>query len=438
MSITSSFNAGVAGLSVNATRLATISDNIANSSTYGYKRVETDFQSIVIGESGGGYSAGGVSAQTQRLIDENGTVIGTKNATDLAIRGDGFFPVARTVQVESGIANPTMLLTSTGSFRPDANGYLNTESGLTLMGWAANPDGTIHVQPRDTSTGLEPVRINTTQLTGEPTTEVGLGVNLPATETYAGASGDPFDVSVEYYDNLGISETLDITFTPTVPATGRSNEWTMSISDSATPAASNPIGVYTVTFDDSAGTGGSILTVTQPAPVTGNAYNTTTGTLTVTTSSGPLEIDLGTPGSSSRLTQLSDSFAPLNITKDGTPVGTMTSVEVDERGFVNALFDTGVTRTIYQVPLASMPNPNGLMAMSAQTYMTTLDSGAYYLWDAGTGPTGEVVGFAREGSTAEVAGELTNMIQTQRAYSSNAKVIQTVDEMLQETTNIKR
>ena len=76
--------------------------------------------------------------------------------------------------------------------------------------------------------------------------------------------------------------------------------------------------------------------------------------------------------------------------------------------------------------------------MSAQTYMTTLDSGAYYLWDAGTGPTGEVVGFAREGSTAEVAGELTNMIQTQRAYSSNAKVIQTVDEMLQETTNIKR
>ena len=57
---------------------------------------------------------------------------------------------------------------------------------------------------------------------------------------------------------------------------------------------------------------------------------------------------------------------------------------------------------------------------------------------AGDGPTGEVVGFAREGSTTDVAGELTNLIQTQRAYTSNAKVIQTVDEMLQETTNIKR
>jgi len=63
---------------------------------------------------------------------------------------------------------------------------------------------------------------------------------------------------------------------------------------------------------------------------------------------------------------------------------------------------------------------------------------SYFLWDAGQGPTGDVVGYAREESATDVAGELTAMIQTQRAYSSNAKVIQTVDEMLQETTNIKR
>lgn len=61
-----------------------------------------------------------------------------------------------------------------------------------------------------------------------------------------------------------------------------------------------------------------------------------------------------------------------------------------------------------------------------------------FLWDAGDGPTGDVVGYALEESSTDVAGELTQLIQTQRAYSSNAKVIQTVDEMLQETTNIKR
>ena len=47
-------------------------------------------------------------------------------------------------------------------------------------------------------------------------------------------------------------------------------------------------------------------------------------------------------------------------------------------------------------------------------------------------------GYAREASTTDVAEELTYLISTQRAYSSNAKIIQTVDEMLQETTNIKR
>ncbi|MGJ8609943.1 MAG: flagellar basal body rod C-terminal domain-containing protein, partial [Octadecabacter sp.] len=73
-----------------------------------------------------------------------------------------------------------------------------------------------------------------------------------------------------------------------------------------------------------------------------------------------------------------------------------------------------------------------------QAYVVTPESGSFYLHDAGSGPTGEIIGYAREESATDVAGELTDLIQTQRAYSSNAKVIQTVDEMLQETTNIKR
>jgi flagellar hook protein FlgE len=93
---------------------------------------------------------------------------------------------------------------------------------------------------------------------------------------------------------------------------------------------------------------------------------------------------------------------------------------------------------VYQIPLIDVPNPNGLIAMSNQAYQISPDSGAFFLWDAGDGPTGDIVGFSREESTTDVAGELTQLIQTQRAYSSNAKVIQTVDEMLQETTNIKR
>ena len=116
----------------------------------------------------------------------------------------------------------------------------------------------------------------------------------------------------------------------------------------------------------------------------------------------------------------------------------MTSVEVDENGYVYANFDTGITRTIYQVPLVDLPNPNGMVALDSQTYQPSVDSGSFFLWDASDGPTGDILGYALEESATDVAGELTSMIRTQRAYSSNAKVIQTVDEMLQETTNIKR
>jgi flagellar hook protein FlgE len=153
---------------------------------------------------------------------------------------------------------------------------------------------------------------------------------------------------------------------------------------------------------------------------------------------GPLELSLGRAGSTTGLTQLSDTFAPTTIKKNGSPVATLASVELDPKGNLIAVYNQGFSQRIYQIPLVDVPNPNGLIAMSNQTYQVSAASGPFYLWDAGSGPTGATVGFSREESATDVAGELTQLIQTQRAYSSNAKVIQTVDEMLQETTNIKR
>jgi flagellar hook protein FlgE len=433
MTISSSLNAGVAGLSSNAARLAGISDNISNSATFGYKRVQTDFQSLVISSGGGSYAAGGVRSSTQRLIDESGSLVTTSNPTDLAVRGRGMLPVAESSQIDADNGNPQMLLSSTGSFRTDADGMLRTESGLVLLGWPANPDGTVPEFPRDTSEGLEPVQINVNQLTGEPTTEVNLGVNLPATGTRFDANGDPEQLSVEYFDNLGTSENIQIEFTPTIPANASSNEWTMTLTDSAQNDAL--IGEYVLTFDDARASGGTLLDVQT---IQGDPYDPATGRLSVDVEGGPMEINIGRLGASDGLTQLSDSFAPLSISKDGSPVGNMTSAEVDENGFVRATFDTGISRVIYQVPLVDLPNPNGMIAMDQQTYLPSPESGTFFLWNAGDGPTGDVVSFAREESATDVASELTSMIQTQRAYSSNAKVIQTVDEMLQETTNIKR
>jgi len=437
MTISSSLNAGVAGLAANASRLATISDNIANSSTYGYKRAVADFHSMVIDSGKGTYSAGGVRVTTQRLIDERGPLVSTANPTDLAVRGRGMLPVTTSTSIAANNGENEMLLATTGSFRPDADGYLTTSSGLVLMGWPANPDGSIGTFPRDTIGGLEPVRVNTNQFSANPTTMMDIAVNLPATESEAGAAGDPQVLSIEYFDNLGKSESLTITFTPTVPATGASNEWTMMIEDSAT--GTGPIGEYTVTFDDTPGQGGRLASVVPVLGSIGGPYDAVDGSISVGVGGGgTMNLNIGTLGDPGGLTQLSDAFAPVSISKDGSPVGNMTSVEVDPNGFVHAFFDNGISRTIYQVPLVDVPNQNGLQTADHQSYTVTPDSGAFFLWDAGDGPTGDIISFAREESATDVAGELTQLIQTQRAYSSNAKVIQTVDEMLQETTNIKR
>jgi flagellar hook protein FlgE len=435
MTISSALNAGVAGLNANATRLATISDNIANSGTFGYKRASSEFESMVISNARGAgtYSAGGVRATSSRLIQERGAIVGTANALDIAVSGRGMLPVMSVVELGNTSGSSQLMMTTTGAFRTDADGVLRTDSGLVLMGWPANADGEIPVYPRDTKSGLVPVVINASQTAADPTTVMGLGVNLPATETYAGATGSTLPLSVEYFGNLGTSETLDISFTPIVPATGSSNSWTMVIKDQASGGAT--IGEYTLVFDASASFGGTLASVTT---VSGGAYNATDGTLALTVAGGPLTMTIGRVGDPNGLTQLSDSYTPTAITKDGSPVGSLSSVEIDENGYIMATYDTGFIRRIFQIPLVDVPNVNGLTSLNNQTFQVSPESGSFFLWDAGEGPTGAVVGYAREGSTTDVAAELTALIQTQRAYSSNAKVIQTVDEMLQETTNIKR
>jgi len=344
-----------------------------------------------------------------------------------------------------------------------------------LMGWPANSDGTIPDFARDTGDGLRPVQINLNQATGEPTTEVSLGLNLPATETEFGGSAEPFTLPVEYFDNLGRSQTLTMEFAPVQPAAAGdapTNEWVMTILDSAstgpTPGDPATIGRFDIVFNEDRANGGTIASVT-PSGQTGDtspppggplpnlpggidwdaeaaaSWDPAAGTIAVSTGAtgagvtgGPVEIQIGAPNQRGALTQYSDSFSPNSISKNGSPVGSLLGVEVDRNGMVRANYDNGLTRTVYQIPLVDMPNPNGLVPQNGQTYLPSTDSGSFFLWQAGEGATGDIVSYALEESATDVAGELTSLIETQRAYSSNAKVIQTVDEMLQETTNIKR
>ena len=434
MTITSSLNAGVAGLNANANKLATISDNIANSSTYGYKRVQADFYSVVVhGDSGTMYSAGGVRSTSMRLIDERGPLIGTANSTDLAVDGRGFMAVTTIDAVSRGVGNLPISLTTTGSFKADADGIMRNQTGQVLMGWPANPDGSLGSYSRDSFTDLIPVKVDQNQYVANPTTAISLGANLPATSTRTGATGNVETMTMKYTGNLGTLETLSYTFTPTVPATGASNEWTMTIADSASDGAQ--IAEYTLTFDGAMGSGGTLASI---AAVTGGDYDPATGVIPLNVGGGTISMDVGAIGATGGMTQLSNSFAPIGKASNGTPVARLVSVNIDDNGYLHANYDQGFEKVIYQIPVVDVPNPNGLTSESNQTYQVSAESGPFYLWDSGDGPTGQLIGNSLEQSTTDVTAELTNLITTQRAYSSNVKVIQTVDEMLQETTNLKR
>lgn len=435
MTISSSLNAGVSGLTANSTRLAAISDNIANSATNGYKRTEVDFASLVIAQRAGFYSAGGVRAEAFKDVAQAGSLISTSNSTDIAINGRGLLPTTNISGVTQTSAQRDLHLVPTGSFRPDENGFLTTVSGEYLLGWPADTNGNIGSVSRDTTSALQPVNVNVNQVTALPTTDIDLGINLPAEATDPSASGESLILPVEYYDELGRTETVTFTFVPDTSGATPSNSWTINITDSANADPTLVIGTLNIVFNETGANAGTPTTITPGAGVT---YDAATGEITYSLDKGPITTSIGRVDQAGGLTQLAGPFSPFNVAQNGAPIGDLQSIEITEQGFLEAVYNTGFRRTLYQIPVADVPNLNGLTALNNQAYSISSESGDLFFWNAGEGPTGTVSGFSLLESATDIASELTSLIETQRAYSSNATIIRTVDEMLQETTNLKR
>ncbi len=458
MSLSSSLNAGVAGLFVNATKLATISDNIANSATPGYRRSDVEFASLVSPDPRSTvYTAAGVRAIPFRDVETSGSLRSTSNSTDLAVAGNGMLPVTDASRLGLPSNERPFLLTPTGSFETNEVGNLVTKSGLALLGFPTDSAGNLlGAVVRDGTSSLEPVQVSPFLTAAQATSEVSLGVNLPARETEFDLAGpQPFESPIQYFDSVGRANTLRIVYTPMLPAAAGdppTDMWNLSIFDTAGPDPALPIASVDLQFDDTQGgvllnPGGVVendLTGSggEPTGYSPASFDETTGIIRIQAKNGevPIDVFIGSPDPAVQggLTQLDAEFAPTNIIKDGAPAGTLSSLEVDERGVLLGVYDTGQRVALFQIPIADVPNPNGLVALDNQSFALSPDSGNLFLYDANTGPVGSIESFSLQESTVDIARELTDLISTQRAYSSNATVIQTVDEMLQETTNIKR
>jgi flagellar hook protein FlgE len=428
MSITNAMQAGVSGLKANATAVGNISSNIANAGTDGYRRSFAQMVSSTVAASGGSSAPpGGVRAVSTSDIDADGQLRMTERPTDLAISGPGFFVVSKN---PNDSVQSNYMLTRAGSFRPDENGDLRNAAGFYLAGFPYAADGTLQAADRNSFSGLSTVNIGAGTIPGEATSAMSIRGNLPSQEAGLTTVGDPFISSTNVYDPLGATQRLQFSWTPQVaPA---ANEWNLDVSDEA----GTVIGSLTVTFSDTGPTAGAPLSYVINSDFT--TADPTTGVFEATIGGQPVAFDFGAVGSYDGLTQFAGDYSPLDVTVDGASSGTLTRTEVTDSGDVYGIFDNGMRRALYSVPLATVPNPNGLLSTNGNAYLLSSESGPLELGTASVGSTGTITSGALESSNVEIAEELTSLIQVQRAYSSNAKIVTTVDEMLDETMRIKR
>ncbi len=228
MTFSGIFAIGVSGVNAFAAGLESVSSNIANTQTTGYKRLRTDFADLIprnapdLNEAvGSGVVGSGVGAQTRLLIEEQGAVTRTGNATDLAIAGEGFFVV--TEDTDASPADGAFLFTRAGAFRADAAGNLVNEAGLFLRAAPAGADGTASI---GALSALEVVNINRSPplAAGAPAlgalTGVAVDDNGSVNATFAnGEVRTLYEIPLALFANAaGLEDAADTTFRTTPDA----------------------------------------------------------------------------------------------------------------------------------------------------------------------------------------------------------------------------
>ena len=416
MSLYGVLNSSVAGMAAQSNRLGSVADNIANASTTGYKRIGTEFETIVGLGDLRDYASGGVRTDYRTAIGEQGTLQSTSNPTDLAIQGSGFFLVARPGEAP--------VLTRAGAFNPDSQGYLVNSAGYRLLGVDTSHGGGIEAAGLQ---GLAPVLIDSSGLSARPSTAGQLSVNLPATAATVDAAHLPSanaanatwtaKTSMVARDNLGGAVPLDVYFSKTADNTWEAAVYNRNDSThDGFPYSSPALTTESLAFD----------------PTTGRLATAATGTPQVSIPNGA-DVPIDLSGS----TQFAASFALNGSTINGNAPAGFDHVEVANDGALTMVYRDGSRVDAFRIPVANVVAPNNLRAVDGNAFAETAGSGNIAIGLAGSANFGRIAGSALENSTVDLASELTTMIQAQRSYTANSKVFQTGTDMLDVISNLK-
>jgi flagellar hook protein FlgE len=185
---------GTTGLTSSSKQMDVIGNNLANSSTLGYKAGNTYFAAVLNQSlSGSGSLAVGQGVAVSSIATQfsQGSFETTSNATDLAIDGDGFFMVDNT--------DGATYYTRAGNFYIDKDGFLVDGSGYKVQGYTAQSDE------------LTDITLKNVQSVPSASTEIRIGANLDDSADY----GNKFSVSQNVFDSKGTIHSLSITYLKT-------------------------------------------------------------------------------------------------------------------------------------------------------------------------------------------------------------------------------
>jgi len=423
MAILTSLFAGVSGLNAFGTGLSVISNNIANLNTTGFKDGQVSFADLVSSGVSRAQVGRGVLVNDIRTNFDQGSFEPTGSELDLAVEGEGFFVLRNAAGAE--------FYTRNGAFNVSKDGLVENAEGLLLQGRQATITGNLSGQP----TGN--IDLSTTNSTPAPTANITIDANLDSRATTPGAfvlatpsTTSNFSTSITINDTLGNGNLINVYFTKS----STTNQWdynaVVSAADSSTGSA-----VVAATGTLVFGTNGTLSSVSS----TSGIFNFSGGA----TANQAVIFDFGSPtglGGTGLdgLTQFGSASAVLTQTQDGFSAGSLSSVSIDKDGIVTGLFTNGQSRALAQVRLARFNNDQGLSKVGDNAYVLSNESGQAILGDPNSGGMGRVLSNSLELSNVDLAQQFIKMIEYQRGFQANSRVITTTDDLLQELVNLKR
>ncbi|MDN3609440.1 flagellar hook protein FlgE [Vibrio ostreicida] len=395
-----SFNIALSGLDATNKELNTISHNIANASTYGFKGARTEFAAVYNGMQPGGVEVASISQN----FDKNGSVSGTGRAMDLAINGSGFF-----VTKDSA---GQMLYTRSGVFGTDKDNYVVGNTGGKLQGYSVDANNTL------LSGASGDIKISTSSLAAKATDKMEFIANFDATSATIDQTTNPFNPSdtdsfnssytTKAYDSQGKPHSITQYFTKVAD-----NTWEVNVQVDSGAA---PVSTLAMTFnpDGSLATPTGSFNLSFPAP-----------------GANAMSIDVDLSGS----TQFGSGFGVSTNNPNGYTSGELAGVRVENNGMVYATYTNGQSQLQGQVVLADFANTQGLAKVSGTAWTQSFSSGAPVVGVPGSGTLGDLTPGALEGSNVDLTSELVNLMTAQRNYQANAKTISTSDKLTQALFN---